>query len=55
MLLGKDNMMICCLHERGDGYLPNSMDLLNCEIAIARFNLEWLSDGKDRFGKNTKL
>lgn len=39
---------ILCLYERGD---PSDTRFRPASLTLARFNLEWLSDGKDKFKK----
>jgi len=35
------DMIICCLYERGEKFYSE-------KLTLARFNLEWLTDGTDK-------
>jgi sialidase-1 len=43
---------ILCLYETGSNSPPNGA--LTRQLVLARFNLEWLTDGKDSLGKGLK-
>lgn len=48
LAVGLDGSTIYCLYERG-GVKGNMFD--NSYMTVARFNIEWLTDGKDSFEK----
>ena len=43
---------ILCLYETGSSAPPNGTQTR--QLVLARFNLEWLTDGKDSLGKGLK-